>query len=70
MIKNTNVIEVVKEDRIYSLLLPIQASLGELHDVLFQMRSFVIDRINEAIKADEPKAPEEYQQAPETPKKE
>jgi hypothetical protein len=68
MIKNIALLEIAKEDRIYTLMLPNNASLGELHDVLFQMRSFVIDRINEAVKADQPKAPEEVAPVPETPK--
>lgn len=58
MLKQSANLEVSREDRIYSMSLPANASLGELHDVLFQMRSFVIDKINEALKADKPKEPE------------
>lgn len=55
MLKQSANLEIVKDDRVYSLTLPTSAPLGEVHDVLFQMRSFVVDKINEAIKADIPK---------------
>jgi hypothetical protein len=55
MLKQAAILEVVKEDRIYTMILPNNAPLGELHDVLFQMRSFVVEKINEAVNADKPK---------------
>ncbi len=58
MLKQSATLEIVKEDRVYSLNLPSTAPLGEVHDVLFQMRSFVIEKINEAQKLDAPKEPE------------
>lgn len=58
MLKQAAVFEVKKEERIYTFILPSDAPLGECHDVLFQMRSFVIDKINAAIEADKPKKPE------------
>lgn len=61
MLKQSANLEVVREDRVYSLNLPASAPLGEVHDVLFQMRSFVVDKINEAIKADVPKEPEKQE---------
>jgi len=57
--QQTASLEVIREDRIYSLTLPHNAPIGELHDVLFQMRSFVIEKINEAINADKPKQVQE-----------
>ena len=59
MLKLANIFEVVRGDRVYTLTLPSTAPLGELHDVLFQMRSLVVDKLNEAITADKPKEPKE-----------
>jgi len=59
MLKLANVFEVVRADRVYTLTLPSNAPLGELHDVIFQMRSFVVDKINESIAAEKPKEPKE-----------
>ena len=55
MLKQFAVLEVRRGDKIYSLHLPSEAALGEVHDVLFEMRSFVIDKINVAVEADKPK---------------
>lgn len=55
MLKETAILEIVKQDRVYTFVLPANAPLGELHDVLFQMRSFVVDKINQAVAADKPK---------------
>jgi len=55
MLKLANIFEVVRGDKVYTLTLPSNAPLGELHDVLFQLRSFVVDKINESIAADKPK---------------
>lgn len=55
MLKLANVFEVVRGDRVYTLTLPSNAPLGEVHDVIFQMRSFVVDKINESINIDKPK---------------
>jgi hypothetical protein len=62
MLKQSANLEVVRDDRVYSFSLPANAPLGELHDVLFQMRSFVVDKINDAVKADLPKEPEKVKQ--------
>ena len=59
MLKQSLQLEVIKEDRIYQLNLPANGPLGEIHDVIYQMRSYVIDRINDAQKADQPKEPEQ-----------
>lgn len=61
MLKQTGtnaILEIQREDRVYSLIIPNNAPLGELHDVIFQMRSFVVDKINESITLDKPKEPE------------
>jgi len=55
MLKQAAILEIVKDDRVYTMVLPNNAPLGELHDVLFQMRSFVVEKINEAVNADKPK---------------
>ena len=55
MLKTGAQLEVKIGERVYSLNLPSEAPLGEVHDALFRMRSYVVDKINEAIKADQPK---------------
>lgn len=58
MLKQNAVLEVKIGDNVYQFHLPSSAGLGEVHDALFQMRSFVIDKINDALKADQPKTPD------------
>ena len=58
MLKQSAMLEVKIGDRAYQLHLPSDAPLGEAHDVIFQMRSFIIAKINEAQKADAPKESE------------
>lgn len=62
MIKQSVMLEVKRDDRVYQLQLPGDCPLGEVHDVLFQMRSFIIEKINEAVKQDAPKEPEQPKQ--------
>ena len=52
MIKNQTVLEVKKGERIYQLSLSSESPLGELFDVLMEMRGFVIERLQEASKAE------------------
>ena len=52
MIKNQTVLEVKKGERIYQLSLSSERPLGELFDVLMEMRGFVIERLQEASKAE------------------
>jgi len=59
MLKQTAILEIVRQDRVYTMILPNNAPLGELHDVIFQMRSFVVEKINESINAEKPKEPVE-----------
>lgn len=67
MLKQTAILEIVRQDRVYTMVLPSNAPLGELFDVIFQMRSFVVDKISESVKLDQPK---EAIEVPETPKTE
>lgn len=55
MLKTQASLEVKIGERVYTLTLPAESPLGEVHDVLFRMRSYVIEKINEASKADAPK---------------
>lgn len=59
MLKHSVQLEVKKGERIYQLNLPTDCPLGEVFDVLFQMRAYIADRINEAQKADTPKESEQ-----------
>jgi hypothetical protein len=47
MIKNIPTIEAKIGEKIFSLHLPTETTLGEVHDALFQMRSYIVNRINE-----------------------
>jgi hypothetical protein len=57
MLKSSAMLEVKIGERVYSFFLPSDAPLGEAHDALFRMRSYVVDKINEAIKVDNPEVP-------------
>ena len=57
MIKQTVILEIIKDDRIYSLSLPQNANFGELYDVLFEMKNFVVDKINKSSIEKKPKEP-------------
>jgi len=59
MLKHSAQLEVRKEDRIYQLNLPVNCPLGEVYDVLYQMRSYIVDRLKEAQKSDQPKESEQ-----------
>lgn len=65
MLKTEALLEVKREDRIYTLSLPNNVHLGEVHDVLHEMLNFVIVKINEASKAVKP-----AEEISETPKSE
>lgn len=58
MLKQHATLEVKIGERVYQLHLPSDAPLGEAHDALFKMRSYVIEKILEAQKLDSPKEPE------------
>jgi len=69
MLKQSARLEVKREDRIYQLNLPDNCPLGEVHDVLYEMRCYIIARINEHQKADQPREPEQPKES-EQPKSE
>ncbi len=50
MIKNKTVLEVKMGERTYELMCSPDSPLGELYDVLFQMQSYVIGKINDSQK--------------------
>ncbi len=52
MIKTINVIEVKRYEKIFSLHIENSSTLGEVFDVLCEMRSFIVEKINEATKMD------------------
>ncbi len=58
MLKQATMLETKIGERIYQFHLPSDAPLGEVHDALFQIRSFVVAKINEAQKVDEKKEPD------------
>ena len=51
MIKQKTVIEVIKDERVYQLSVSPESPLGEVYDVLNQMRNYIIDRIEQERKA-------------------
>ena len=53
MLKNLSSLELKIGERIYKLMCDVDAPLGEVHDVLVQMKSYVVSRIQEAQKAEE-----------------
>lgn len=55
MLKQSVQLEVKKGENFYQLNFPNNSSLGDIFDVLFQMRSFVVEKINESQKVDTPK---------------
>lgn len=54
MLNQLTTLEVKIGERIYKLLCAIDSPLGEVHDVLCQMKGFVVGKINEANKAEQP----------------
>ncbi len=57
-IKQTAALEVQKDGRVYTLLLPSGANLGEIHDVLFDMRTEIIAKIGENLIQETQQKPE------------
>lgn len=58
MLKQQTILEVKRGERVYQLALSAESPLGELYDVLYEMRSFVVEKINAAQAVDKPKEPE------------
>lgn len=61
MLKTHAQLEVTIGENVYQLHLPADAPLGQTFDALFQMRSFVVEKINAANKIDEKKESEPVQ---------
>lgn len=59
MIKVQTVLEVKKNDRAYTLTLDPSSPLGEVHDVLQEMKHFVIGKMQEAEKPAQEEQPSE-----------
>lgn len=55
MLKTNAILEIKKEDRIYTLSLPHNSPLGEIHDVLIEMKNFVVNKITEINQIEKPK---------------
>lgn len=47
MIKNKIILEYKIDDRIYQMMMDSNAPLGEIFDVLCQMKSLIVSKINE-----------------------
>lgn len=60
-LKGITVIQAVKNDREYRFSLQPDAPIGEVYDVITEMRLFVAQKIQEQINAEKPKeeAPKE-----------
>lgn len=59
MLKQYVCFEEKKDEFEVKIYISANCPLGMVHDSLFKARSYIIDRINEAIKQDEPKHLEE-----------
>jgi len=46
MLKQKNVLEIKKGERVYEFIFELSSEAGEIHDVLHQMKSYVVDVIN------------------------
>ena len=55
MLKNISKLEHKIEDRVYQFVCECDAPLGEVHDALVKMKAYVVSRIQEIQKAEEPK---------------
>ncbi len=53
MLKNVTKLEVKIGERLYHFLCEVDSPIGEVHDVLSSMKAFVIQRMQEAQKAQE-----------------
>jgi predicted metal-dependent hydrolase len=62
MLKQQVILEVKRDSRTYQLQLPEGCNLGEVHDVLYEMRNHIISRINDLVKQDAPKELEQPKQ--------
>jgi hypothetical protein len=56
LLKSITILEIKKDERVYQFHMPPQSTLGELHDVLYEMRSMVAEKIQEILKVEQNKA--------------
>ncbi len=61
MIKNYVVFEIKKGERSYQLLMTCDSPLGEIHDVLCEMRSAIVQKISEADKTSDKESNDDQQ---------
>lgn len=64
MLKQSAMLEVKIGENVYQFHLPATAPLGEAHDAIFQIRSYIVAKMNEAIEADKPKEVLPVEEAP------
>jgi hypothetical protein len=57
MLKNKTTVELKIGERLYHFLCDADSPLGEIHDVLVQLKSYILQRMQEAQKAEQ-KPPE------------
>jgi hypothetical protein len=55
MLKNISTLEEKVGERVYRFLCETDSPLGEVHDVICKMKSFIVQRINQAHEVDTPK---------------
>lgn len=48
MIRNISKIEITSGERVYHFLCELDAPIGEVHDVIMQMKGIVIEKMNQA----------------------
>lgn len=65
MIKQKTILEVKINDRVYELYCANDAPLGELHDVLMQMKGYCVERMVAAQKEEQAAADELMKSNPE-----
>lgn len=64
MLKTSAILEVKKNDRIYQFSLPADSPIGEIFDVLCEMRGFVFSKMETVQNVDKPKAEQIVEEAP------
>lgn len=53
MIKNHLILEVKKNERVYQMHLSPDSPLGECFDILTEMRSYVLEKINSSVQEEQ-----------------
>jgi len=60
MVKTQHIIEIVKGDRTYTFVMPLQAPLGEAYDAAFQVLKTVTELAYQAAEGARAKSLEEH----------